>query len=271
MAADGVGKDRVCGGVDMAIVVGMDPEVERNRAVWEAASGKHVREYSELLETARAHSSLSPCELQVLRPLLASSPDVVHLQSGHGLDDLDLVAAGARRVASVDFSEVAATAAQRRARDMASACRYVVAEVPGVPFRDQCADLVYTGKGALIWMRDLNAWAADAARLLRPGGHLFVYEAHPMVPLWTWDHDETRIRPDRSYFARSHQNDTFPAGGAVEWQWTLGQIISAVIAAGLGVRHIAEHAEPFWRPRGVTAAAWQGRLPNTFSLLARRG
>jgi hypothetical protein len=36
-------------------------------------------------------------------------------------------------------------------------------------------------------MPDLAAWARDAARLLRPGGHLFVYEGHPAAALWTWD------------------------------------------------------------------------------------
>lgn len=254
----------------LAIVQIMDPHVRRNRAAWEAASEKHVREYRELLDQARNRSSLAACELEILRPLLASSPGVVHLQSGHGLDDIALAAAGARWVAGVDFSEVATTAAQRRARELAVACRYVVAQVPGVPLRSQCADLVYTGKGALIWMPDLSAWAADAARLLRPAGHLFVYESHPLVPLWTWDEDQLRIRPDRSYFGRSHENDTFPARGAVEWQRTLGQIINAVISAGLDVLHLAEHAEPFWRPHGVEAAAWQGRLPNSFTLLARR-
>ena len=183
----------------------MDPDVKRNRLAWEAASAKHVREHQELLDQARRRSSLTSYEVDILRPLLVSSPGVVHLQSGHGLDDIALVAAGARWVVGIDFSEVAADAARCRARELAVACRYVVAEVPSVPLRGQCADLVYTGKGALIWMRDLAAWARDAARLLRPAGHLFVYESHPMVPLWTWDEDQARIRPDRSYFGRSGQ------------------------------------------------------------------
>jgi SAM-dependent methyltransferase len=248
----------------------MDPDVELNRAAWDEASDKHVREYSDLLQQARDHSSLVDCELDILRPLLSSAPTVVHLQSGHGLDDIDLASAGARSVIGVDFSAVAATAAQRRAAELSAPCRYVVAEVPGVPLRGECADLVYTGKGALIWMRDLAAWARDAARLLRPAGHLFIYEAHPAVPLWTWDEDKARIRPDRSYFGRCHVNDTFPALGAVEWQWTLGEIISTIISAGLEVLHVAEHAEPFWRPQNVEAAAWHGQLPNSFTLLARR-
>ncbi|HEY5249266.1 MAG TPA: class I SAM-dependent methyltransferase [Dermatophilaceae bacterium] len=248
----------------------MDPRVQQNRVVWELASEKHVREYQDLLRQARSGSTLFERELDLLRPLLLSSPEVVHLQSGHGLDDIGLVAAGAQSVVGVDFSQVAATAAQRRADELAVACRYVVAEVPGVPLPDACADLVYTGKGAQIWMQDLTTWARDAARLLRPSGHLFIYEAHPMVPLWTWDEDVARIRPDRDYFARCHVNDTFPSQGAVEWQWTLGEIINAVISAGLEVLRVSEHAEPFWRPVDVAAAAWRGQVPNSYMLLARR-
>src|ERR1700745_3257929 len=79
-----------------------------------------------------------------------------------------------------------------------SACRYVVGTVPGLPLADGVADLVYTGKGALTWTPDIGTWARDATRLLRPGGHLFVYEEYPAVPLWTWSEDEPGIRGDRS-------------------------------------------------------------------------
>jgi SAM-dependent methyltransferase len=248
-----------------------DDQVNRNRSAWDAASQFHIDQYQEHLTRARNESSLFPDELHLLRPILAHAPEVVHLQSGHGLDDIALVDRGARSVVAVDFSRVAATAAQRRADDLGAPCRYVVAQLPNAPLRDACADLVYTGKGALIWLPDLRAWAADVARLLRPGGHLFVYEAHPMVPLWTWDEDEPRIRPDRGYFERSHVNDTFPARGAVEFQATLAEIINAVLSADLELKYVAEYAEPFWRPDdGRAAAAWGGRLPNSFALLARR-
>jgi hypothetical protein len=56
----------------------------------------------------------------------------------------------------------------------------------------------------------------------------------------------------------------------VEWQRTLGEIINVVISAGLEILHVAEYAEPFWKPDGTSAAAWQGRLPNSFALIARR-
>jgi SAM-dependent methyltransferase len=240
-----------------------------NRAVWESASLKHVREYDELLEQARTEV-LQGVEADVLTPLLADSPEVLHLLSGHGVDDHALVRAGARSVLGVDYSSVAVAAAQRRADELSVAVRYVEALVPPVPVPDASVDLVYTGKGALIWIDDLGSWAAEVARVLRPGGHLFIYEAHPMVPLWTWDADEPRIRPDRSYFDSEHVNDSFPADGAVERQRTLAEIVLATSGAGLRIDHLAEHPEPFWRDGDVQAAAWNGRLPNTFSLLARR-
>jgi SAM-dependent methyltransferase len=249
----------------------MDAVTEANRRAWEMASNKHVREYDDLLAQAAAGSSLNAVERGLLAGILADAPEVVHLQSGHGLDDAALVQAGARSVVGVDYSAVAAGAAQRRADELGLACQYILSTVPGVPLADGTADLVYTGKGALIWMPDIDAWAREAIRLLRPGGHLFVYEGHPAVSLWTWDEDRPGIRDDRSYFAGSHVNESFPARGATEWQWTLGQIVTAVITADMELLSLGEHPEPFWKPAGVSAAAWDGRLPNSFSLLARAG
>ena len=91
------------------------------------------------------------------------SPVVVHLQSGHGLDDVALGQAGAKSVVGIDYSQVAVRAAQRHADELGVACRYVAAAVPAVPLASASADLVYTGKGALVWMADLDAGEKDLA------------------------------------------------------------------------------------------------------------
>ena len=241
----------------------------RTRSAWEQASRKHVREHDALLAEART-VRLLPVEEELLAPVLQRRPRVLHPQSGHGLDDVALVRAGARSVLGLDYSPTAAGAAQRRADELGVPCRYAVAELPPLPVAGGHTDLVYTGKGALIWLPDLDAWAAEVARVLRPGGHLFVHESHPMVPLWSWDEEEALVRPDRSYFARTHVNDTFPALGAVEHQHTLAAIVMSVTRAGLELLERLEHPDPFWRPTGTRAQAWEGRLPNSVSLLARR-
>jgi SAM-dependent methyltransferase len=250
----------------------MDQTTRDNRTAWDRAYREQYQSYEQLLAGAASGASLVASERAMLRDVLAAGPVVVHPQSGNGQDDIALTMAGAREVIGVDYSEVTVRAARRRAADLGAACRYVVGTIPGAPLPDACADLVYTGKGALIWMPDIDAWAAEMARLLRPGGHLFVHDGHPATELWTWDVDEPRIRPDRDYFGRSFVCDdfSFPAHGAVVWQWTLGRIVTAVVTAGLQVQRLEEYGEPFWRMGDIDAAAFRGRLPNAFALLARR-
>ncbi len=250
----------------------MDETTLANRAAWDRAYEGRQWADEQMRAEAATGSTLLPSERELLRDVLAGRPLVVHPQSGNGQDDIALVRAGAREVIGVDYSEIAVRDAQRRADALGAACRYVTGTVPGVPLPDGSADLVYTGKGALIWMPDIDAWAAEMARLARPGGHLFLHDGHPATDLWTWDLDEPRIRPDRSYFGRSFvcAEDSFPANGAVMWQWTLGRIVTAVVRAGLRIRCLEEYAEPFWRMDDIDAAAFRGRLPNAFALLAER-
>ncbi|WP_432570856.1 class I SAM-dependent methyltransferase [Kineococcus sp. SYSU DK005] len=248
---------------------GSHASAARTRQAWEQASHKHVREHEALLAEART-ARLLPVEQDLLAPSLATGPHVLHPQSGHGIDDHALINAGAASVLGLDYSPTAVRSAQQRADALGAPCRYVLAQIPPLPLADAGTDLVYTGKGALIWLADLHTWAAEVARVLRPGAHLFVHEAHLAVPLWSWDQDHTRVRGDRSYFARTHVNDTFPAGGAVEHQHTLAQIVMATTGAGLNLVELIEHPEPFWRPADTEAAAWKGQLPNSFTLLARR-
>src|SRR6266404_8010406 len=120
----------------------MDPTTHANRMVWEAASEKYVHECGDLLAQATSGSSLVETERDLLREILRCSPVVVHLQSGHGLDDVALVQAGAKSVVGIDYSQVAVRTAQCRADDLGIACRYVAAAVPGVPLASASVDLL---------------------------------------------------------------------------------------------------------------------------------
>jgi SAM-dependent methyltransferase len=157
----------------------MDQAAQANRQAWESASQKYIREYDNFLAQAASGSSLNAVERGLLGEILSCAPAVVHLQSGNGTDDAALVQAGAKSVIGIDYSHVAVGAAQCRAGELGLACRYVVGMVPGAPLADRTADLVYTGKGALMWMPDLDGWAREAARLIRPGGHPVHLRATP--------------------------------------------------------------------------------------------
>ncbi len=104
----------------------MDPVVQSNRRAWAAASEKYVREREDPLAQAARGSLRLASELDLLRPLMESCAALVHLQSGNGLDDIGLVATGARVVIGVHFSAVAARAARRRATQLGVSCQYGV-------------------------------------------------------------------------------------------------------------------------------------------------
>ena len=254
------------------------PTSAGNRRAWDVASRKYVEEDEATLALARA-GTLLPAELELLGGALAAGAVVVHLQSGNGTDDFALLAAGASCVIGVDFSAVTAGAAAGRARRAGVAASYAVADVGAVALRPGVADLVYTGKGSLVWVPDLERWAGEVVRLLRPGGACFVYDEHPAAPLWSTSPSPSSF----DYFGGTRPNTSFPAsaiarfGGpdeapAIEHQWPLSAVVAAVLSAGLVIRHLGEHAEPFWRPADGSppSPSWDGSLPNSFSLLAVR-
>ena len=147
---------------------------------------------------------------------------------------------------------------------------------------DGTADLVYTGRGALNWIMDIEAWAHVPARLLKPGGRLYIFEGHPID--WIWDANATELRLDTEfgdYFDRQiHRGQGWPDTyiGALdtpteklavkcERQWTLGDVVNACIGAGLRVQRLEEHPDTYWNAHPNIQADVVRRLPNTYSLL----
>ena len=183
--------------------------------------------------------------------------DGVHLQCHIGTDTVSLARAGAR-MSGVDFSPQALSVA----RDLAASCgvdvRFVESElfsVPQVLGRD--FDLVYTGVGALCWLPDIAGWARVVAGLLRPGGRLYVRDAHPMLNAIDDASDDDVLRVTLPYFEGVPQrwaaDQTYTDGPPLEspetyeWNHGLGEIVQAVIDAGLTVTALREHRECEWQ------------------------
>jgi SAM-dependent methyltransferase len=261
--------------------------VRANEAAWDlVAAAKYAAEVGGDLELLRSGGTglLEP-ELRLLGDL-SGCGRAIHLQCSHGLDALSLWKLGAREVVGVDVSGAMLELARQKAERLGAPAAWVQSEVLAVPRElDGTADLVYTGKGALPWVSDLARWARVAARLLAPGGRLYVCEGHPLNRVWEPEADRHRLREDGGdYFERGPRaNRDFPGLAlenatppgepvprAFEWQWTLGEVVTAVADAGLVVERLEEHPEHFWPQLARIPADEMRRLPHTFSLLARR-
>jgi SAM-dependent methyltransferase len=184
--------------------------------------------------------------------------DVVHLQCHIGTDTVSLAKLGGR-VTGLDFSAAALAQARRLADQAGVEVRFVESELYAAPEAlGATYDLVYTGVGALNWLPDIAAWSRVVATLLRPGGRLHLREGHPM--LWAladprpdgllvveypyletvepamFDEPGTYVRTDREF---TH-NRTY------EWNHGLGEIVTALLAAGMRLTRLEEHDSVPW-------------------------
>jgi SAM-dependent methyltransferase len=250
----------------------------------------------------RGEKPLCPVERAELGPLVAGK-SLVHLQCHFGMDTLNWARLGAE-VTGLDFSAPAIEAARRLSKDSGVPGTFVCANVYDAPAAlGRTFDVVYTGIGALNWLPDVRAWARVVAACLKPGGILYLYEGHPM--LWTLD-DQRRdglLVVSARYFELPEptpwESETTYVDGpklehtrTAEWNHGLGEIVTAVVDAGLRIEFVHEHREvpwqalPWMEPVGPGTVGADGRyqsnrawrlpeaqrdlVPLTYSLLATR-
>jgi SAM-dependent methyltransferase len=216
---------------------------------------------------------------------------LLHLQCHIGLDTLSWARHGAARVVGLDFSEPAVETARSLAADLgfgADRAAFVAADLYDAPqaVPDSSYDIVYTGVGALCWLPDIRRWAETAASLVAPGGFLYLAEFHPITDVLD---EETGSRVVHDYFDRDAQvyelSGTYTDGDAdlahnrtVQWQHPLGEVVSALAAAGLRIEFLHEHDVSLFRQFEAFEVrdgyhrfpAGRPRVPLMYSLRARK-
>jgi SAM-dependent methyltransferase len=259
-----------------------------NRAAWDEAAERYEDWFDEAVALIRAGgSNLFPVEHDLLGDLRAGAGTgrAIHLQCAGGRDTLSLWTAGAREVVGVDFSPRMLELARRLTEATKAPATWIEADVLDTPHElDGTADLVYTGRGALIWLHDLDAWARVVARLLAPSGRAVIFDGHPAEWLFDADEDGRLIATDYDYFGGVEAS----RGWAPEyierlsvpdreqrWKyaraWTLGEVVTAVAGAGLRIERLDEYPVDWWAGHRDLRPEDRGRIPLSFGLVARAG
>jgi SAM-dependent methyltransferase len=216
----------------------------------------------------------------------------VHLQCHIGTDTVSLSRLGASMI-GLDFSDKSLEEARKIASAAGADVRFVQSDVyDALAAVGGGYDFVYTGVGALCWLPDVSRWARVVASLLRPGGRLFIREGHPV--LWALDGDRTDgvLALDYPYFESAEplifeESGTYVSTDVVmtnttthEWNHGIGEIVTAVLDAGLTLTGLVEHRSVPWealpgRMTHLGDGEWQltdrpDRLPHTYTLQAIR-
>jgi SAM-dependent methyltransferase len=262
-----------------------------NRAHWDALARLHGQDayYDEAALIAGA-DTLGEQEAAGVREAVGAVAgiDVIHVQCHIGHDTISLARRGAR-VTGVDFSRVAV----ERARELARRCEVEVDFVEGdatdlPPALQNRFDVAFASMGVICWIEDIAAWMRSVASVLKGGGRLVLVEVHP---LWFMFDSVEPLRLDFPYAfdgARTYDEDgsyadpsmKVGATQTVQYAHSLGEIVTAAVAAGLRIERLEEHLDVARDPRGgLLPREDDGRfrlrlggeaLPVAFTLIARR-
>jgi SAM-dependent methyltransferase len=268
---------------------------ELNRASWDERAPAHAASPGYAVERFASDPGYLSEVVRFDRPRLGDIAGLrgVHLQCHIGTDTVSLARLGAD-MTGLDFSPASLAQARRIAGLAGADVRFVEAEVYGAAgaLGPEPFDLVYTGIGALCWLPDIVRWARVVAGLLRPGGRLFLREGHPML----WALDDARpdglLAVEYPYFERGEplvvdEGGTYVETDVVfthnrthEWNHGLGEIVTALMSAGMDLTGLTEHDSVPWEAlpgqmERIGGGEWRladrpWRLPHTYTLQAVR-
>lgn len=260
---------------------------QANRIAWNQGAQHYTDNLEQQLQKLKdGHSNLHGIEranLERIGPFEQWCRRAIHLQCASGYDTLSLHLEGATEVVGIDISDAHIRNARWTSDRLGMPARWFRCDVLDAPTSlDGSADLVYTGRGALCWLHDIEAWAGVVARLMRAGGVLSLLDDHPAS--WLFSQESATLHASGiSYFGHAETNRGWSdeyigdlgkpeAEHAIKHErlWTLADVFQALVGAGLSVEYLGEHPEEYWLSFPKLSEEAKGKLPMTFSMIARK-
>ncbi len=263
----------------------MTDYIDTNRALWDRWTKLHAASaFYDVDGFKEGQSTLMPVEREELGEVAGKT--LLHLQCHFGLDTLSWAREGAR-VTGVDFSPGAIDMARSLSEELDIPATFLCANIYDLPDAPETQfDIVFTSYGVLTWLPDLDRWAQIVAGYLKPGGTFYIVEFHPIISIL--DDDGERFaypyfRTDEPLQFDSEGSYAAPDDGtkltAYEWPHGLGEIVTALLKAGLHLEYLHEFPystfpfPPYLEEDAPQRYVWKDRavtMPLMFSIKAVR-
>lgn len=261
---------------------------ESNRRLWDEMARVHIRAYREVQLLRDGEEILDAIELREVGNV--EGKRILHLQCHIGTDTLAWARHGAIAT-GVDFSGEAIQCAERLRDELGLSARFILSNVYSLPdVLSEEFDIVYTSRGVLCWLRDLDAWAKVIARFLVPGGVFYLMESHPILNALE-ERSSGEPAFSHPYFHRP-EPVRWEAGGpdyadpshrlghpSHEWIWSLSDVVNALLGEGLRIEFLNEHDRLFFQflpsmtsedGRWYRLPKYEDKIPLLFTLRARK-
>ncbi len=224
--------------------------MEVNRSYWDEVVPVHAgAELYNMVGFKAGGTSLDELERGEVGDVAGKS--LLHLQCHFGMDTLSWARLGAR-VTGMDYSPEGIAKARELAAECGLEARFICCNLYDLPQHlEGQFDIVFTSYGVLCWLPDLREWARIAASYVKPGGFFYIAEFHPFS--YVFDDEADHLRYRYPYFAQEATRFEFDGTYAdkeaklahhedYEWNYPLGEVVSALIDAGLRIEFLHEHA-----------------------------
>lgn len=266
----------------------MDEFLKTNQKLWDELTPIHVKsEFYDVAGFKAGRFTLKSLELEEVGDVTGKT--LLHLQCHFGMDTLSWARKGAQ-VTGIDFSANAIQAARELSQELGIDAKFICANIYDAPsILSQQFDIVYTSYGVLPWLPDLTGWARVIDHFLKPGGAVHVIDSHPLSYIFD-DENQNELVVRHSYFF-SAEPQKWDADGSYadrtakvknpsyEWTHSLGDILNALLQAGLYFEFIHEFPCTFYQSlpflEADTSDWWwlpdkKQQIPLMFSLRARK-
>lgn len=265
-----------------------DAAEQQNRALWDEIAPIHLKAYNEVALLREGKEVLDEIELREVGPVNGKS--LLHLQCHIGSDSLAWARHGAV-VTGIDFSQQSIACANQLSEELKLPATFIHSNIYDArTVHEGQYDIVYTSKGVLCWLKDLQEWGRIIAHYLKPGGVFYLMESHPIV-LAMEEEPPGELTLTYRYF---HQDapttwaagdpdyadaNYIPINASQEWDWAVSNIVNAIINAGLQLEFVNEYEKLFFRlfpgmatedDRWFTLPKYARKLPLLLTLRARK-
>lgn len=232
----------------------MSEMTQSNKKGWDGLAETHYKNYhiDRLL-------SGEPLLNDVIREEVGDvrGKSLVHLLCHIGTDTLSWALLGAN-VTGIDISSESLKYARRLASQMGVKADFIEADILDIKTKViKKFDVVFSSTGVLCWMPDINVYAQTVRHLLEDTGFFYLMDGHPFrnmliddsgnvsanliqgdyfrKQVWQYDHMGDYTDPDLKV--------PFPS---FEWDWTLGDIVTAFCDAGMRIQFLHEFPQYFY-------------------------
>lgn len=218
-----------------------------NKKWWNSITPVHSRsKLYNLKDFKKGKSSLQEIEIQEIGSVKGKT--MLHLMCHFGMDTLSFAKKGAI-VTGVDISETAIALAKDLSSEIKTPATFICSDIYALPkILTQKFDIIFTSYGVLLWLSNIEKWATIIYHFLKKGGVFYIVDTHPFTTIFSHT-----LHMDYNYFEKDALLDDSSGtyadwknpikGKTYQWNHTVGDIVTALIHAGLSIEYL--HEFPF--------------------------